>query len=217
MNREWLLSMRGVAMFFALASCIAYLVPALARTPSPTEFMQRFFRELQSFEARFNQVVLDESLNLVQESSGRLWVQRPDKFRWEYDSPFRQHIVGDGQKIWVYDLELGQVTVRPMTGALGDTPAVLLAGRGQLDERFTVQSLGTQGKLEWAQLVPRRPDGGFEDIRIGFENGKIRVLEMVDGFGQTTRVTLRTARENAKIDPKKFTFTPPPGVDVVGE
>lgn len=204
-------------MFYLVLYLVFAGTVALAKTQSPVELLQRFFRDVQSIEARFQQVVLDESLNLVQESSGRLWVQRPDKFRWEYDLPFRQHIVGDGQKIWVYDLELEQVTVRPMTGALGDTPAVLLAGRGQLDERFIVKSLGTQGKLEWAQLVPRRPDGGFEDIRIGFENGKIRVLEMVDAFGHTTRVTLRVARENARIDPKTFTFTPPPGVDVVGE
>jgi outer membrane lipoprotein carrier protein len=181
------------------------------------ESLRRFFREVKSFEARFDQTVLDEGHQIVQESAGTLWIERPDRFRWEYELPYRQLIVGDGERIWVYDPALQQVTVRPLRGGLGDTPAVLLAGRGRLDDRFVVRVLGRQGELDWAQLIPKRPDGGFVDIRIGFENGRIRVLEMIDGFGQTTRVSLREVRENARIDPAKFRFTPPAGVDVVGE
>lgn len=204
---------RGIVLLLVLV-----LVPALANAgPGADENLRRFFREVQSFQARFDQTVLDEAHHLIQESSGRLWIERPDRFRWEYDTPYQQHIVGDGKRIWVYDIELQQVTVRPMTGGLGDTPAVLLAGRGRLDDRFVVKDLGRQGRLDWAQLIPKRKDGGFEDIRIGFEDGKIRVLEMIDGFGQTTRVTLRAARENARIEPEKFRFTPPADVDVVGE
>lgn len=183
----------------------------------PTASLKRFFAEAQTYQARFNQVVLDESLNVIQESSGTLWIERPDKFRWDYDLPFKQQIVADGSRIWIYDPELKQATVRPLTGGLGDTPAMLLAGRGKLEANFTVKSLGAQGKLAWAQLIPKRKDGGFEDIRIGFEQGRLRMLEMVDGFGQTTRVTLQAPKENRKIDAAKFRFTPPKGVDVVGE
>ncbi len=181
------------------------------------EDLRRFFKDVQSFTARFNQVVLDESLNMLQESSGTLWIQRPNRFRWNYDAPFEQQIVGDGKKIWVYDVELRQVTVRAMSGGLGNTPAILLAGRGTLDEDFYVKSLGTQGKLDWLQLIPKSKDGGFEDIRVGFDKGKLRVLEMIDGFGQTTRITLRNAAENVDINPDKFVFKAPPGVDVVRE
>ena len=181
------------------------------------EDLRRFFKDVQSFTARFNQVVLDESLNMLQESSGTLWIQRPNRFRWNYDAPFEQQIVGDGKKIWVYDVELRQVTVRAMSGGLGNTPAILLAGRGTLDEDFFVKSLGTQGKLDWLQLIPKSKDGGFEDIRVGFDKGKLRVLEMIDGFGQTTRITLRNAAENVDINPDKFVFKAPPGVDVVQE
>jgi outer membrane lipoprotein carrier protein len=188
-----------------------------AKSPDAVDSLRRFFSEVHSYNARFSQVVLDESLNTIQESSGTLWIARPDRFRWDYDAPFRQQIVADGNRIWVYDQELKQVTVRPLTGGLGDTPAMLLAGRGKLDENFTIKSLGAQGKLEWAQLTPKRKDGGFEEIRIGFERGRLRMLEMVDSFGQTTRVTLQAPRENAKIDTAKFSFTPPKGVDVVGE
>ncbi len=205
-------------LFAILAGLYLVDVAALAKSRSGGgESLRWFFREVKSFQSRFDQTVLDEAHNLIQESSGTLWIERPDRFRWEYEAPYQQHIVGDGKRIWVYDLELQQVTVRPMTGGLGDTPAALLAGRGQLDDRFVVKDLGRQGKLDWVQLIPKRKDGGFEDIRIGFEDGKIRLLEMIDGFGQTTRVTLRAPRENAQIEPEKFRFSPPAGVDVVGE
>jgi outer membrane lipoprotein carrier protein len=161
-------------------------------------------------------VVLDEALNTIQESSGTLWIERPNKFRWDYDVPFKQQIVSDGKTIWVYDKELQQVTVRALTGGLGDTPAVLLAGRGRLEEKFTIKSLDKQGSLAWAQLIPKSKDGGFEDIRLGFEQGQLRILEMIDGFGQTTRVTLRDAKENLRIEASTFIFIPPKGVDVVG-
>ena len=179
--------------------------------------LQRFFNDVQSYTAKFSQVVLDESFNLLQESSGTLWIQRPDKFRWDYDIPFEQHIVGDGERIWVHDVELQQVTVRRVSGGLGATPALLLAGRGKLDENFSVNSLGLQGQLEWTQLIPKNKDAGYEEIRIGFENGRIRILEMIDGFGQTTRIALRDATENVEINAGKFVFEPPPGTDVVGD
>ncbi len=190
------------------------LAPALA---AKKDSLQRFFRDVKTYSAHFDQVVLDEGLNLIQESSGNLWIERPGKFRWHYDKPFEQHIVGDGEKVWSYDVELQQVTVRPTTGALGYTPAILMAGRGRLKDNFTVKPLGRQGSLEWTQMMPKKKDGGFEDIRIGFENGRIRVLEMIDSFDQTTRLTLSEAKENKKIDPGKFRFKVPQGVDVVGQ
>ncbi|MFQ5995900.1 MAG: outer membrane lipoprotein chaperone LolA [Acidiferrobacterales bacterium] len=177
--------------------------------------LQRFFKDVQSYTARFSQIVLDESLNTLQESSGTMWIERPNKFRWDYDLPFEQQIVGDGKKIWVYDVELQQVTVRNLEGGLGATPAILLAGKGKLDDDFIVKSLGAQGRLVWTQLIPRTDDGGFEDIRVGFEKGRIRMLEMIDTFGHTTRIVLRDPRENVKISSAKFTFKPPPGVDIV--
>ena len=201
-----------------LAACSLWLsFDISAKAPDATDSLRRFFSEVHSFSARFNQVVLDESLNTIQESSGTLWIERPNKFRWDYDAPFKQQIVSDGKNIWVYDQELRQVTVRALTGGLGDTPALLLSGKGRLDADFTVKDMGTQGRLAWARLVPRRDDGGFTDVRVGFEHGKMQVLEMIDGFGQTTRVSLRDARENVRIEPSKFSFTPPKGVDVVGE
>jgi outer membrane lipoprotein carrier protein len=184
---------------------------------SGIDSLRRFFKEVNSFSARFSQVVLDERLSPIQESSGTLWIERPDKFRWDYEKPYKQRIVADGERLWVYDVGLQQVSVRPLSGGLGDTPAMLLAGRGRLEENFTIKPLSAQNDIEWVQLSPRRKDSGYEDIRIGFARGKLRILEMVDGFGQVTRVTFQSSRENPRIEPGRFSFTPPEGVDVVGE
>jgi outer membrane lipoprotein carrier protein len=195
---------------FVLLSTITLAVASAGSDP-----LDRFFKDVKTFEASFNQVVLDEALNPIQESVGTLYIQRPNKFRWDYAVPFKQQIVSDGKQIWVYDIELQQVTVRKMDGALGNTPAILLAGRGKIGDNFAVKSLGKQGALDWMKMIPKENDGGFEDIRIGFENGKLRKLEMIDSFGHITRISLKDNRENKRISKKKFTFVPPKGVDVV--
>lgn len=191
-------------------------IPA-AEAPSAIESLQRFFNEVNSYTAAFHQDQLDESGRPVQEAAGRLWIERPNKFRWNYEKPYGQQIVGDGERIWIYDEELKQVTVRELGRALLDTPAVLLAGKGRLEDQFTIKNLGTQGRLEWVQLLPKKKESGFEEFRIGFEQGRIRQLELVDGLGHTTRYTLRDAMENVRVAPARFVFEPPPGVDVVGE
>jgi len=192
-------------------------VYAASPAKSGTESLRHFFNEVNSFSARFSQVVLDERLSPIQESSGSLWIERPNKFRWDYDKPYKQQIVADGKRLWIYDPGLQQVTVRTLSGGLGDTPAMLLAGRGRLDDNFRIKALSTQNEIEWVQLTPKRKDSGYEDIRIGFAQGKLRILEMVDGFAHVTRVTFSSPRENAHIESTRFRFTPPEGVDVVGE
>ena len=199
--------------FFRFLMVMSLCAPLSAM--SADDPLQRFFKDVHSYQATFKQVVLDEGLNTLQESSGTLWIERPDRFRWDYEIPFKQHIVGDGKQIWVYDEELQQVTVRPMKGALGYTPAILLAGGGKLTDNFTVKKLAKQGKLQWMEMIPKKNDGGFEDIRLGFEGNLLRQLEMIDGFGQTTRITMSNNRENSKISDSLFHFTPPKGVDVI--
>lgn len=202
---------------FLIVLITAAPLSASGNPQSGSDSLHRFFRELNSFSAGFTQLVLDERLSPIQESSGTLWLERPDKFRWDYEKPYKQHIVSDGKQLWVYDVGLEQVSVRPLSGGLKDTPAMLLAGRGRLEDNFTIKALGAQNGIEWVQLTPKRRDSGYEDIRVGFAQGKLHALEMVDGFGQVTRVTFRSPRENPHIAPNRFSFTPPEGVDVVGE
>jgi len=196
--------------FFLLLLMIAPVAAAAS-----LDNLTHFFNEVRTYSASFEQVVMDESGHPMQQSSGTMYIERPDKFRWDYVAPYEQHIVGDGRKIWIYDVGLEQVVVRSMANTLGDTPALLLAGRGRLSEVYDVKELRPKNMFEWVQLRPKKKDGGFEDIRIGFDKGVVRVLELIDSFGQTTRITLRDYQENKQIDPAKFVFKPPAGVDVI--
>ncbi len=211
--------MKKVCLYLLFVMMPVMVGPLLAadKSHTSTDSLRRFFSEVNSYKARFKQVVLDDASNVIQESSGSFWIERPNKFRWDYNAPFYQQIISDGKRIWVYDKELQQVTVRPLTNGLASTPAMLLAGKGRLDDNFTVKVLDKADKLEWYELTPKRNDNGFEKIRVGFDNGNMSVLEMVDGLQQTTRITMLSTKENAVIDDAKFSFTPPEGVDVVSE
>ncbi len=178
--------------------------------------LTRFFR-VKNYSAHFEQVVVDVSGKETQRSTGELWIQRPDKFHWNYAAPYEQHIVGDGKKVWVYDVGLEQVTVRLMAQALGDTPAALLSGTGDLADTFNIKELARTNPagMDWVQLKPKSKDSGFDEIRLGFGERHLARVELVDGFGQTTRIRLSDYREDIKIEPSLFRFTPPAGVDVL--
>jgi outer membrane lipoprotein carrier protein len=199
------------------------LMPTLASTAvfagaKASDSLDRFFRDVVTFSARFEQVVLDESLNRIEESGGRMMIKRPGRFRWDYDPPLQQQIISDGRQVWIHDTDLEQVTVRRVEDTLGKTPATLLAGRGDIREKFSVTDLGSHGKLAWVAMRPKENDDtGFSDMRIGFEEGSLRVMELVDGLGQTTRITLLDSVENPGLPDKNFLFQPPPGVDVIDQ
>jgi chaperone LolA len=148
----------------------------------------------------------------METSRGSLLIQRPDRFRWSYTEPFEQEIVADGKKLWVYDVDLEQVTVRPLTEVLGIGPALLLSGDyAALEENFTIQP----AKDGWLELIPKREDWDFQSIRLQMNKGVPQVIEVDSGIGQITRLTLSKLERNPKIDPARFKFTPPPGVDVI--
>ncbi|MBI3899014.1 MAG: outer membrane lipoprotein chaperone LolA [Gammaproteobacteria bacterium] len=193
--------------------------PVLTVPISSVRSLEHFFAEIRSYSATFQQVVLDESGKQVQESKGRLWIERPSKFRWNYESPTKQQIVCDGEHLWMYDEDLRQVVVRSLENGLQDTPAMLLSGKGRLDQQFVIKDLGTENKMEWVQLLPKNKDkdASFDKIRLGFEQGGLRVIELHDNFGQTTRYTLRNVQENAALDASRFDFTPPKGADIVSQ
>ncbi|MGA8260667.1 MAG: outer membrane lipoprotein chaperone LolA [Arenicellales bacterium] len=197
-----------------LAACMA--CPAAIAAVGKS--LNHFFNDVHTYSARFQQVVLDEGFNPIQESSGRVLIKRPGRFRWDYDPPNQHEIISDGDKVWTYDVELEQVTVRSLKKALGKTPAALLAGGVDLDKDFKVTDLGqVNGPLHWVRLVPKGDDVGFKDIRIGFQDGRLRVMELVDGLGQTTRITMTDGQENKTIADSQFEFTPPKGADVIDD
>src|SRR3954464_1318191 len=181
------------------------------------ERFKTFVKTTQSARADFEQNVVDRTGKPVQKANGTFVFQRPGKFRWTYAKPVDQVIVGDGERVWIHDRDLNQVTVRRMSKALGSTPAALLAGSSDVEKAFELSEAGARDKLEWLEAKPRDPEAGFDRIRMGFSATGIEAMELVDNFGQTTRLRFLNLQRNPKTDPGDFRFEPPKGADVLGE
>ena len=200
----------------SIVSAITFFLP-VSSFASGLDDLQRFYNEVKSYSASFEQKVVDENLRLLEASKGEFFIQRPGKFRWHYTSPSEQLIVGDGMQVWIYDIELEQITHRQSDAAVSQTPAMLLSGEGDLGENFILEEAGQRNDLDWVRMIPKNQDSGFTDVRIAFAEGKLQLLEMKDNFGQTTQMSFSDVEENADISEDKFKFIPPPGVDVLEE
>jgi outer membrane lipoprotein carrier protein len=179
--------------------------------------LNAFMSGTQAATGEFEQRIYNRDRKVVQESRGTLAFQRPGRFRWEYAKPYPQLIVGDGVRVWVYDQDLNQVTVRKLDQALGATPAALLAGANDALKAFALKDEGAQDGLEWVEAIPRDRDSTFERIRMGFGSTGLERMELTDNFGQTTELRFRGLRRNPRVDPELFRFNPPKGADVVGD
>ncbi len=176
-----------------------------------------FLSGTQVASASFEQTIYDRSKKVVQESRGTLAFQRPGKFRWTYVKPYAQLIVGDGVKVWIYDEDLNQVTVRRLDQALGSTPAALLAGNNEVVKAFRLTDLGVREGLEWLEASPRGKEGSFDKLRLGFGFSGLERMELEDSFGQTTVMRFTAFERNPKLDAGTFKFTTPKGADVLGD
>ena len=192
-------------------------LPALAQASSSLERFQTYMRTTQAARADFEQKVYDRNGKLVQESKGSFAFLRPGRFRWVYAKPNPQLIVGDGERVWVYDEDLKQVTVRKLARALGATPAALLAGAADIDKAFALSDAGDREGLAWVEAIPRDKEAGFERVRLGLGVVGVEAMELVDHFSQTTKLKFTSIVRNPKLDGSEFRFTPPKGADVLGD
>ncbi len=179
--------------------------------------LHEFVEGAKTLRAQFDQSVVDRSGKVTNESGGTMQFSRPGKFRWEYKKPYPQLIVGDGQKLWIWDNDLNQVTVKRLTESLGSSPAALLAGSNEIERSFTLVDGGNSEGVEWLQAKPRDKETTFESIRMGFSETGLQVMELVDSFGQKTIIRFTKVEKNPKLAADLFKFTPPKGADVVGE
>ena len=180
------------------------------------ERFQSYLRTTQSARGDFEQKVFDKGGKLVQESKGSFVFLRPGRFRWTYVKP-QQLIVGDGDRVWIHDTDLNQVTVRRVSRVLGNTPAALLAGASDVDKAFEFKETGNKDGLEWLEATPREKEAGFERIRLGMSVSSVEAMELVDHFGQTTVLRFSNIQRNPQIEAGTFRFTPPKGADVLGD
>jgi len=204
--------MRSIAFVVVLLTLSQPCVAA-----DSVEKLKSFLSDTRNARGRFAQIVLDKDLKVLQESAGTMAFARPGRFRWQYEKPYEQIIVGDGNRLWIYDKDLNQVTVRKLEGALGSSPAVLLAGSNEIEQGYTLTTAGREQGLDWLEAVPRASDTVFERIRLGFDKTGLDAMELRDQFGQITVIKFSAMERNAELPAGVFEFSPPPGADVINE
>ena len=188
--------------------------------------LETFVKTVKSGRAEFTQVVTsppkEGQAARVKTSTGSFEFQRPSKFKFLYKKPFEQSIVADGQTLWLYDVDLNQVTSRKQAQALGSTPAALIAAAPDLralQADFTLQAAPDKDGLQWVSATPKAKDGQLKMVRVGFKtDGKgpeLAALEILDSFGQRSLMTFAKSEVNPVLAADSFQFSPPAGVDVV--
>jgi outer membrane lipoprotein carrier protein len=200
---------------FLPIACIAMLFNLPSHAGEGRQALDDYLNGFTTLTSKFDQTLTNEKGTIIDTSRGTVYLQRPGKFRWEYESPYEQSIVGDGEKVWIYDKDLEQVTVKPMQKVLGSTPALILGGDTRIDDRFMVTEQGVEEGVAWLSLQPKDADSQYTGIRIGFtDDGRLRGMDLSDNFGQVTRLRFSEDRRNEPVEAEQFIFTPPAGVDV---
>lgn len=177
--------------------------------------LRQFSRDVKTGKASFTQTVTSPDGARKKTSTGSFEFSRPNRFRFAYEKPFEQLIVGDGAKVWLHDIDLNQVTVRAMDQALGGTPAALLAG-GTLEKDFDLVAQPARDGLDWVLATPKAKDGSVASLRVGFRGPVLAALEIVDAFGQRSQLQFSGVQQGLALPAERFRFSPPPGADVVG-
>jgi len=204
-------------MKYILAVLMLFVIPVSAHAGA-IEKLKTFIAATHSAQANFTQEVLDQNGKRIQGASGIMQFQRPGKFRWSYQKPYEQLIVGDGAKFWLYDVDLNQVTVRKLDKALGSSPAALLSGSNEIERGFKLTEDGNRDGMEWLQATPLGQDSSFNQILMAFNaQSELVVMELNDMFGHKTVLRFSAMQRNPKIPEKQFHFTPPKGADVLSD
>lgn len=215
--------MTRVNVFGRACAALLLTVPLLAAAQDAKDQhagykkVEQFLHGLQGLQAQFQQTLTDSKGVATNESSGTLAIHRPNRFRWDYRAPNEQLIVSDGARIWLYDKDLEQVTVRRVDESLSATPAMLLSGEGTLKDNFKVTQSGQEGAVQWVDLEPRRNDTDFKSVRMGFAGDALKFMQLADKLGQTTTLEFSKFERNPPLDPSQFVFKVPPGADVIGD
>jgi outer membrane lipoprotein carrier protein len=196
---------------------IALVAIPLTASAATIDRLRAFVRDTQTARTSFTQTVTDKAGRVVQRSNGQFVLARPGKFRWSVDKPYRQLVVGDGERVWIYDEDLNQVVVRKSHEAIGSTPAALLAGRDDVEKTFRWRELPAADGLDWLAATPIAMEAAFTEIRLGFDAKSLAALELTDAFGQKTVVRFGEMERNPAIAQDAFRFVPPKGADVIGD
>lgn len=206
--------------FLLSAACASALlaVAAPAVQAAATDQLQTFVTTVKSARGEFTQRQVKgkgDNVKITGTSSGTFAFARPGKFTWRYTKPYDQLLQADGQTLFIFDKDLNQVTERKLDGALGSSPAAILFGSNDLSKNFVIKDGPVRDGIEWLELTPKSKDTQFERIGIGFKNGGLEAMELLDAFGNTTLLTFTGMQKNPALPADTFRFTPPKGADVI--
>jgi len=202
---------------YLFSGFILFLLVFNVQAESGIQRLNHFMESVETLETAFTQEVTSEKGDIIQRSQGRFMLSRPGKFHWEYQQPTPQEIISDGKSLWIYDIELEQVTVKPLDEVLGTSPAAILMQHRDLSKDYQIVEKPTREDLEWVLLTPLNKNGDFTQIFIGLNAKGVEAMDLHDQFGQTTKIRFQQSQFNTSIDGENFEFTPPAGVDVIGQ
>jgi outer membrane lipoprotein carrier protein len=205
-----------VACCCSLAAASASAAAAANKDAAAERRVEQTIGDLHSLKSHFEQSLVGAHGEMLEHASGTLYIEKPNRFRWDYETGVKQLIVSDGNKLWLYDQELDQVTVRALGQTLTATPAMLLSGTGRVSDSFDISDLGRYDGCDWVRLLPKTADTDFREIRLGFAKGELLRMTLKDKLGQSTELEFRAVERNPALDPALFHFVPPAGVDVIG-
>lgn len=205
-------------MFRTLIFFAAVSIAAFAHA-GPREDFARYTQGLKGLDGRFEQKVFDRGGRMKEDSTGTVALSAPRQFRWQYVKPNPQLIVADGDHVWIYDPDLEQVTVKNQSSQEANSPLYILIDPTELDRRYILGDGGTHDGLKWLMLAPkgRSEDSDFKSAALGFDGNDLRAMQITDSLGQRTEIAFSGWRRNPSFAKGTFAFTPPKGVDVVGE
>ena len=193
---------------------ILYSIPVFGS--EAIQRLDQFLSEVDSFEGQFKQTVLDENGEVIQDSAGDVALDKPGRFRWQYNQPYPQLILADGEYLWIYDEELLQATAKPIEEALGNAPIMLLTDIRPLDQDFEIMEVATRDGLHWVELIPIVKDTEFHLINIGLNKDGIQKMELHDQFSQKTIIEFLGLKTNVEFPSEYFKFKASNEVDIVG-
>lgn len=179
-------------------------------------YLETFLAQTKTLEANFEQTLRTYSGEVLQQTVGKFYLSRPGKFRWNYQTPYEQIIVSDGERIWIYDVDLQQVTVQQQTDSLPVTPMALLEDSSTLHQNFNILPLDEQAGVYRLKLLSKTKESDFGEIVIGLDSKGLRFMQLHDQFEQVTDIVFSDISTNTKLSKDIFKFIPPEGVDVFG-
>jgi outer membrane lipoprotein carrier protein len=210
-----------VPLFAFVAGVFLFVAPGVAAAAASDDAVARidnYLGALKTLDAQFVQVVRGKEGQVTDRATGTVSIARPNRFRWDYREPYSQTIVADGRKLWLYDPDLDQVTVRALGEGLGATPAMLLSGSGKVADAFKSAGIEQRADWTWSRLAPKQQGSDFERVSLAFDaKGELAAMELLDKLGQTTTIEFTHVKRGSAVDDALYSFKPPPGADVIGD